>query len=105
MAILNVGFDKPFITIMAAYAAANSGDTLLIDEGMYRESITLSSNKYVNLVGNTLSPEKEKVVIVSPINTNALYIDGLTDACTIIIENITFRYICRCYIRHRTPCV
>jgi len=93
MAILNIGFDKTFLTIMEAYNASNTGDILLIDEGIYKESIVTSDNKCVHLVGNTKSPGEDKVMIVSPVDEFTLYINGLIDECVMFVENITFKHI------------
>jgi len=68
MAIIRVGIDKEFKTIQTAFHAASSGDTLLIDEGVYEEALYFV-NKAVNLIGNTDFP-KEGNVVIKPISTS-----------------------------------
>lgn len=62
MAIVRVGQDKEFTTIMGAYVNASNGDTLLIDEGIYKE-VLFFNNKVVNLIGVTDYPSQGLVEI------------------------------------------
>jgi hypothetical protein len=75
VAIISVGLDKDFLTIQDAFNYASNGDTILIDEGEYNESLYFI-NKAVNLVGNTDYPS-EGNVIIKPISnstsTNLLF--------------------------------
>jgi len=64
MAILPVGPDKLYTTIISAYNEAADGDTLWIDEGVYDEHIIMEY-KVVNLVGNTDYPAEGKVELTS----------------------------------------
>lgn len=62
MAIIRVGTDKEFLTIQGAFNNAISGDTILIDEGTYKE-VLYFVDKAVNLIGDTNYPAEGKVII------------------------------------------
>lgn len=57
-----VGPYREYTTINAALNVAATGDSIVIDEGIYNENIIME-NKIVNLIGRTDHPEEGKVVI------------------------------------------
>jgi len=95
MAIIRVGEDKDFITIMGAYTSAVNGDTLFIDEGTYKESL-IFTDKVVNLIGITDYPHEGKVVIqpfgITKSVLNIKYSDS-EPTISMYIEGIKFKSI------------
>jgi hypothetical protein len=94
MTIRRVGTTRIYRTIAEAYYRAYVGDILLIDEGVYREQISMVSNKYVHLVGNTQNPGLGKVVISPPNETTSRCVTftDITDSTTIYMEGINFKF-------------
>ena len=92
MALITVGIDKDYTTIMGAYNASSNNDTLWIDEGTYEENL-LFENKFVNLVGRINYPAEEMVYVLSD-NPNASTLKIIFDIyfppTTMIIEGIKF---------------
>jgi len=86
--IRRVGKNRDYRTINSAYLLADAGDILWIDEGVYTESILMTANKYVHLIGNTLSPHLGKVVINSPTSDTSLTINNSSITVDIVIEGI-----------------
>lgn len=92
MAIINVGINRAYTTIMAAYLIAADGDVLLIDEGLYEETLDFYG-KWVNLIGNTKNPSAGKVVIQQlATGSKVLYFHNITSDPTIYIEGLKINY-------------
>lgn len=93
MTIRRVGPDRENKTINQAYAIADSGDILWIDEGIYEERVAMSS-KYVHLLANTVNPGAGKVIIKSEIeNQRGLYFYNISGSPIILIEGIYFQFL------------
>ncbi len=56
-ATLNVGPTRTYATITAAINASNAGDTIQVDAGLYRESLTISQDLIFIGVGGSASTE------------------------------------------------
>ena len=93
MAILRVGLNRTYKNIADAYFMAQYGDILLIDEGIYKEQITISDSKYVHLVGNTKDTSLGKVKIEPPneAGSGCLVFSHIGITVTIYIEGINFK--------------
>ena len=68
-ATIEVGSGKPYTTIQSAINAASSGDTILVYDGIYNETIIVSKKlivKSVNGSGSTIIDATE-VVVISPV--------------------------------------
>lgn len=59
--VIFVGVKKDYGNIRSAISAAENGDIIAIDPGIYKENLVV--NKLIHLRGNTNIPEKGKVVI------------------------------------------
>lgn len=77
------------LLLMRSLQWAVSGDTLLLEEGTYRETINLNG-KAINIVGNAHkgAAEEGRVILTSSVNTPVLNITGITTDSTILIEDV-----------------
>lgn len=92
MAIINVGPTRKYTGLQAAFNDSVSGDTLLIDEGIYYGRIDMRY-KYVNLIGNTKYPGLGKVILTQDnIGDPPIYLHDIGGSPTVYIENIKFLY-------------
>lgn len=72
MTIVNVGPTRRFTQISDAITWTNSGDTILIDEGVYEQKFYLRET-HRNFIGNTKYPERGQVVIKQPSSNEYLF--------------------------------
>jgi len=91
MEILRVGKIRKYTTIMSAVDAASVGDVVLIDEGIYTESIKIT--KAIHIVGNTLYPGKGQVILAGFDDASngwdtTLYFQNISGSYTMYFENI-----------------
>ena len=87
MAILNVGAKEPYTTIASAVSAASSGDTILIDAGIYKtKDILLTKSLTIEAAGNG------PVVLHAsgPVAKGMLIAGSTSTAPNITIEGLTF---------------
>lgn len=94
MAIHRVGLTRKHRTVSEAYYMADANDILLIDEGVYREQISMTTNKPVHLVGNTYNPGLGKVIIDPPheADSRCLMFQDFSGPKTVYIEGINLKF-------------
>lgn len=94
MVTYHVGPHHSFRNINSALALASTGDTILIEEGVYHEHIFMD-NKIVNLIGRTDHPLENKVEIIgysSQGTTGALHIKWESAApIDLLVESLCFK--------------
>jgi hypothetical protein len=81
---------SPFLTIGKAVSVLNAGDTIIIREGVYHETISLSSlNSTEQLPTIIKSHEDETVIIDGTIGISGQWNDDIDDSSIQVIDNIT----------------
>ena len=81
---------SPFLTIGKAVSVLNAGDTIIIREGVYHETISLSSlNSTEQLPTIIKSHEDETVIIDGTIGISGQWNDDTDDSSIQVIDNIT----------------
>lgn len=96
MTVYHVGPQCPFISINSALTIASTGDTILIEEGIYNEVLYMN-NKIVNLIGRTDRPLEGAVKIVgyasAEIKSTLQIKWENSSSITMLVEGISFKSV------------